>query len=429
MRSMIESPEKENVMSPRLLAPAVLLTSLLLTACSQDADNNDPSTSNNNTALADMSPAPADMRAEEDMKAPAPAPDMKAPIEEDMRAPDPCADGACDMGCEGDACDPPVEYSDEQWAAGTWKFSPAGPGGQGNQDDMWCFDADACVVANASGAIWKTDDGGDTWAKTVEQPGTFFRAIAFFDDAVGIAANIGTGLSPSITDTNVFYRTTDSGVTWAPVDTQTDAPGMCNLHPVSSDVMWASGRVTGPSWVAKTADAGVTWEWIDMSEHFDMVIDLEMMSEDEGLVIGSKDNKGRVVRTTDAGQTWEIAWDGEREDELPWKISFPEEDLGYIGVQNNGATGSTRVLKTTDGGETWTATDALPMPYRVKGVGFATANVGWLAGEDQAYQTTDGGQTWEEVPGLINGVNRFRFPEPGVAWAVGTVVWKLDIRE
>ncbi|MEC9396814.1 MAG: YCF48-related protein [Myxococcota bacterium] len=409
-----------------LLATCLLLS---LTACSQDPDENPPGIitlvdqgsggedTDMNGPLADMVVSMEDLGQPGDMTL-----DMTSPV--DMP---PARDMDMADMCQGDDC-PTETFSDEHWATATWETAPNAPSIRANQDDMWCFDDESCVVVNSSGQIWRTDDGL-TWNKLVDQPGTFFRAVSFFDEQVGIAANIGPGITPSIDDTNVLYRTEDGGQNWTPLQTPDGLPGICNLHTVDEDVMWASGRVSGPGWVGKSLDKGLTWEWFDMSEHLSWVIDIEMQSADTGLVIGNFNRVGRVIRTTDGGISWQVVWESETSSELPWKISFPSEQVGYIGVQNNATSGPTHVLKTTDGGQTWDTIEALETPYKVKGIGFATENVGWLAGESQAYQTSDGGQTWEPVDGLTIGVNRFRFPAPGVAWAVGTSVWRLDLRE
>lgn len=315
------------------------------------------------------------------------------------------------------------------WAEGDWVALENGPQRRGNQDDLWCFDADRCVAVNGGGAIWRTEDGGQAWTQTVDQPGTFFRAVAFLDDAVGIAANIGPGVYPGVEDTTVLYRTTDGGLRWEPVQHGSDAvPGICNLHPVDADTLWASGRVGGPSWIGKSLDAGVSWTWFDLADKLEMVIDLEMSAVDTGIVIGSFEGRARVLRTEDGGATWSIVFDGDRQGELPWKISFPTRKVGFIGMQNYGSEGATRILRTRDGGRSFEAMEALDHPYRVKGLGFASKKVGWIAGEDQAYATRDGGRTWMPVDGLTIAVNRFRFPAKGVGYAIGTSVWKLDVR-
>ena len=317
----------------------------------------------------------------------------------------------------------------DTWFAGVWTHLEAAPSLEGNQDDLWCFDAESCIAVNSRGQIWSTADGGDTWAQRLDQPETFFRAVAFSTPQVGVATNIGPGLAPWVTDSTILYRTEDGGHSWQPVDVgRDDIPGLCNLDAVGADTFWASGRVSGPSWVGRSTNAGVTWSWFDVSDHLEQVIDLEFAEPDVGLVIGSMEGRSRVIRTTDAGASWTVVYDGERQGELPWKISFPTPKVGFIGVQNQTDSGSTPVLRTDDGGQSWQRHEAVARPYRAKGIGFADANVGWLAGEDQAFATRDGGRTWTPVPGLHASVNRFRFPSPGVGFAIGTKVWKLDVR-
>jgi len=152
------------------------------------------------------------------------------------------------------ACVHPID--DARRAGGHWTALASSPSRDGNQDDLWYFDAEPCVAVNGGGQIWTTDDGGTTWTQTGDRPGTFFRAVAFFDDRVGIAANIGPDVYPGVTDATVLYRTVDGGRTWSTV-VDDAVPGVCNLHPVDPSTMWASGRVTGPSFVGRTTDAGL----------------------------------------------------------------------------------------------------------------------------------------------------------------------------
>jgi hypothetical protein len=76
----------------------------------------------------------------------------------------------------------------------------------------------------------------------------------------------------------------------------------------------------------------------------------------------------------------------------------------------------------------------MPLPvtaaYSAIGMGFVTANLGWVASENvkqSVYRTKDGGATWEEDPTLKSPINRFRFVDANTAYAIGGSVWKLTV--
>ncbi len=65
----------------------------------------------------------------------------------------------------------------------------------GKQDDIFFLNPEKGWYVNGAGKIYRTDDGGATWQLKLHQPGTFFRCIAFLDENVGVAGNIGPAIS------------------------------------------------------------------------------------------------------------------------------------------------------------------------------------------------------------------------------------------
>ncbi len=352
------------------------------------------------------------------------------------------ADAAADASADvaADTFDPNTPYEHAVLAA-QWQRLSAGPtvGGGAKQDDVFFLDAmHGFVASGPSSAIFETKDGGATWKNIFTHAGTYFRAILFVDAMHGFAGNLGAGLSPSITDTNVLYATTDGGVTWNPVTTITGpaAAGVCNLTAVDATHLFAVGRANGPSNLLSSSDAGATWTSIDLSVTFSMVIDAHFTSATEGWIAGM-DQKGfaNVAHTADAGKTFDTVFTSKTPNSLVWKMSFPSAQVGYVAVQD-ATQGPPTFAKTTDGGKTWTEMP-LPQqgtssktPYPAIGVGFITENVGWMSPEDAAlptYVTTDGGNTWTVDPTLKSPINRFRFVDQNTAYAVGASVWKLSV--
>lgn len=66
-------------------------------------------------------------------------------------------------------------------------------------------------IKNESGFIYKTDDGGKTWAKLLSTNGASLFDIHFFNDTLGYCCGDNVSL----------YKTTNKGLTWVKVDLST----------------------------------------------------------------------------------------------------------------------------------------------------------------------------------------------------------------
>jgi photosystem II stability/assembly factor-like uncharacterized protein len=323
-----------------------------------------------------------------------------------------------------------------------WKVLPNAPTvPQGKQDDIYFLDANnGWLASGPKFALYKTTNGGDSWAPSFTSNGTFFRAVLFSDPMHGFAGNLGAGLDSHITDTNVLYATTNGGGTWQPVPspsiTGAPASGVCNFTALDSNHLTAVGRANGPANLVASSNGGVTWQSIDLSGTFSMVVDAYFTSPTTGFVIGM-DNHGfaNVAQTTDGGQHFTPKFTSRTPNSLSWKVSFPSAMVGYVAIQDL-TSGPPTFAKTTDGGNHWSE---LPLNgvktlngnvFPAIGVGFITEKVGWISPEDPSlptYVTSDGGNTWSEDPSLKSPINRFRFVDQKTAYAVGASVWKLSI--
>ena len=320
--------------------------------------------------------------------------------------------------------------------AAKWIKLPNAPSVQGGpkQDDAYFLDADRGVVA--SGPEWSlfaTSDGGATWGTLLKQQGTFFRSIYFRNAMHGFAGNLGVGLVPQITDSNVMYETKDGGKSWDPVTNITGpAPeGICNFAALDDMHLFAVGRANGPAHLLSSSDGGASWTSVDLGAWLMMAIDVHFSSPTEGLVAGmGLDQKCTLIRTTDGGATFTPVLTSTTPGSLCWKLDFPSDAVGYLAVQDT-TSGPGTFGKTTDGGATW---QELPLPtteaYGALASGFINEDIGWMVPNQPslpAYVTFDGGSTWEEEPDLVGPINRFRFTDAKTGYAVGSDVYKLQI--
>src|SRR5690348_5270557 len=76
--------------------------------------------------------------------------------------------------------------------ASTWRQLPT-EAFHGKQDDIFFVSRRLGWYGNGAGKLYRSTDGGDTWTKIWDQPGTFIRALGFVDEANGFLGNVGTG--------------------------------------------------------------------------------------------------------------------------------------------------------------------------------------------------------------------------------------------
>lgn len=333
--------------------------------------------------------------------------------------------------------------------AAAWVKLPTEPY-RGKQDDIVFVDPMTGWYGNGAGKLFKTTDGGQTWVKQLDRPGTFVRALGFVDADLGFLGNIGPDYFPGVTDTTPLYRTRDGGATWEPITIDGPAvTGICAIDVLKTRfinagvldnrvTVRAGGRVGGPALLATSRDGGETWTSEDLSSLTAMILDVHFVDERIGFICGATDtdvaqSRALILRTGDGGRTWSRVYEGSRPFELTWKMSFPTETTGYVTVQsyNPDTTVSGRVFaKTTDGGLTWTEMPLIDTAaVREFGIGFIDENRGWIGAVPNGFATTDGGTTWTPVQ-MGNAVNKIRVihHDGGTAvFAIGVEVHRLDL--
>jgi photosystem II stability/assembly factor-like uncharacterized protein len=291
-----------------------------------------------------------------------------------------------------------------------------------------------------------TSDGGQTWEILLDSSETFIRSVGFADSQTGWFGNLGE-LTP---DTNFMYQTVDGGHSWSPVTTVAGPrpSGICGISVVTDSLTFAYGRHSGPSVILRTQDKGATWTSQSLDSLASGLVDAWFFGQDTGFIVGSYGipRKSLVLGTTDGGDHWQVRHQGQREDEILWKVFFPSRLVGYAAVQSwidriGPAPDTTWILKTIDGGLTWqekpVRTNAF---YTLQGIGFINDQVGWVGGDccnPLTFKTTNGGDTWSIATGFgvqtppynaYGGVviNRFRKFGDTLMYASGNTIYRMD---
>lgn len=188
-------------------------------------------------------------------------------------------------------------------------------------------------------------------------------------------------------DDGTILKSTDAGVTWTDLTTNTGEPGdFEHLFFIDASTGWAvgdNGVVTkttdgGTNWASQTASTGTT----------ETLRSIFFLDNNNGYVGGSG---GVLIHTNDGGTTWTPQTTGlETAGDRIYDIYFKDSDSGLA------VAGGGNIISTSDGGATWAVqSDVNGMQESWKRVRFADVNNGWVVGSaGLIYKTTDGGATW-----------------------------------
>lgn len=330
-----------------------------------------------------------------------------------------------------------------------WQKLPTVPF-RGKQDDIAFGSSSHGWYGNGEGRVYRTADGGDSWTQVWHQPGTFVRALGFFDGQRGILGNVGPGAFPNVTDQVPLYHTADGGSTWIAARIEGPRPGgICAIEihnsahidrgeRVDRMTAHAAGRVGGPAHYLRSSDRGASWRSADLSALTAAIYDVKFIDSRTGFIAGSSSPdlaqaRGLILRTDDGGDSWREVFRSARAFETVWKLHFPTSGIGYGTVQSydRDAANSRRfVAKTMDGGRTWSEVPLVDSAaWRSFGIGFADENIGWVGGATGGLETRDGGRSWAPAE-MGRAVNKIRFVGSGRsrrAYAIGSDVHRLDL--
>lgn len=217
------------------------------------------------------------------------------------------------------------------------------------------------------------------WTRASGPDGGDCRAIAFFP---GSSSRVLAG----------FYRgihvSTDGGVTWALVPTESFVPHAFAFDPSNSQVVYAA---TNGGALQRSTNAGSSWSRIRITPA-DPQPSLLCVAVDPGdserIYVGAE-SKG-VYRTTDGGAYWTQANSGMA------NVSIRALLIDQSNTSRLVAAGFGGVYVSADGGDTWSASNAGLTNTDVRDLAMSPGSPQtiYAATAGGVFKSTDGGATW-----------------------------------
>ena len=236
----------------------------------------------------------------------------------------------------------------------------------------------------------RSDDGGRRWRQVYPRPpGRPAGPLSFSSARDGIGAR-SEGLHP---DGGVIVATSDGGRGWRP---RGRIPGfhVRQLERTSATDVWAVAsrplRNGGyaPTRVFRSADDGRTWRQLTTVPAIGFGT-LSLVDEHVAFFYGERG----TLRSDDGGASW-----SRRGDESIYSAAFLDRDRGY------GTKGDDRLLITGDGGTTWKPV-GLPGRFRVLHLSAEPPDRIWLVGNScvdgrcrgRILRSQNGGREWTQI--------------------------------
>ena len=258
----------------------------------------------------------------------------------------------------------------------------------------------AYLAAYESG-VWRSDDGGRTWACLDSYPSSYAHSVAVHPQDPDC---LYVGSEPA-----ALFRSGDGGVTWEECGSFRDHPGaqdwgfhggrgshVRDLHFAERDAsrMYAGIEVGG---VIRSLDGGGTWQQLD-GTHPD-VHSLHICNSRPQTIYAA--TAGGPYRSDDAGETWSSLLDGlERRYTVPISASPNDPDTVLVAVATGPQRKGAQAYRSVDGGRSWQrlplgADDDMVITYAWDpanpGSVYAATDSGLL------YSSSDEGETWESL--------------------------------
>ena len=316
-------------------------------------------------------------------------------------------------------------------------------------------------VVGLAGAIYKSNDGGQSWQEQRSNTTSSLDCFFSLDDQ-----KIFVGGANSC-----FLRTSDGGATWVADSVKEIPTGTATINAIyfSDDLKgWILASTSSAGWILSTTDGGITWtvnltttKTLNKMSFFEVnkgvacgkdaatlyytsdginwtlaptpllggfnytrsdLRGIHMVNSTTAYVVGWGSTVGAQpsihLKTTNSGATWEYLFQLEENrtyDNL-WNVRFKDENNG---IAIGGASRGSVVARTTDGGQNWIPI-AAPFGSTLYGISLVGNQI-WLSGSSGLLvYSPDFGDNWQLLTPMPSGtIYSVTFPTSLIGYAAG----------
>lgn len=267
-------------------------------------------------------------------------------------------------------------------------------------------------------SIWKTVDGGATWAKVSQvqrpiitpanawNPDNVLSGMRFLD------ANNGWMQLGTATSDPISFVTSDGGATWSTLNQPCQSNTLMilpqpNHQPDSRLMAVYCASENAPGAMYGTLNNGRSW--MPLGDPFALRIPVTTDGYIEPYRAAYLGGSSYLVRamdgtriTRDNGKTWNLMIQGTGTRQGFIGVSFLDAQRGFALAENQ------KLLQTRDGGRQWTPVptaanlSGLYQPDPVNYFRFFSEQVGWRLMNGLISKTNDGGVTWVSINPIEN---------------------------
>ncbi|MCX6764037.1 MAG: YCF48-related protein [Candidatus Moranbacteria bacterium] len=247
----------------------------------------------------------------------------------------------------------------------------------------------------SAGSIWKSTDGGKTWAvknkktETVDfsQVDVLSLAVNPFDSKKVYAGTINNGI----------IKSEDGGETWSATSFTSKKVYGLEINPADGKIIYASGVWNEQGKIFKSSDGGENWAEIYASPASGpLVISLTIDQKNPNIIFASTSDN-QLIKSEDGGNSWKNILNG-NSPILKVAIDRSDDNLIYF------TAGSQGVFRSRDGGKNFeNISEIIRKSFAKSGEFFLAvtdpANSGWiyLTGRAGIILSQDEGDTWKEI--------------------------------
>ena len=263
-------------------------------------------------------------------------------------------------------------------------------------DPRTCYVVSGLYLSGGSGAIFKTTDGGETFA--IQKSPTLNPLHSISCASVSTCYAVG--------DFGTFLKTTDSGETWVEslVGSKANPPKFTGVIALSENKILAIGRDAS---LYSTENGGLTWMRPPIRTVADF-FSIYFLDTRLGFITG---DDGALFVTEDGGATWTYRSALRTAGKISSMYGDGKETVFAVGDG---------VYKSTDKGFTWSKQSATSKSNHA--VTVAPSGVAYLLADmSLMLSTTDGGTTWmEELTSANIFLHGITCPSTGYCLVVGS---------